>query len=460
MSNAIERTTESDDDVLVASAEVRRSATVSTVAAIFLIGVIEVVAGFAVLGVAPQLGRSMTVLTAGVVAALFCLPLMILISRSVTKRRIATVSRYVGREREVRAASRSREFATRVSNALEMAETEEDVLSITESVMETLAPDTPVELLLADNSHAHLVRMAVSSPAGEPPGCPVGSPRGCVSARRTQTMVFADSRDFDVCPKLRERVRGPCSAVCVPVSIFGRAVGVLHGVRPVDEPPGDDIVSGFQVVAEQIGARLGMLRMVSESQLQASTDGLTGLFNRRTLENGARRLRLQGTSFAVAIADLDAFKALNDRHGHETGDRALRVFADVLRTAVRESDVVCRFGGEEFAIVFPGCSLADARLTLERVRENLARALVAGTAPAFTCSFGLAAPDDQADFEELARRADDLLYQAKHAGGDRIVAQGDPSPPDGSNAEQESEMVESVSKQTHGADLSETRPPG
>ena len=330
----------------------------------------------------------------------------------------------MAREREIKAVSRQREFTTRVSHALEMADTEADALSTTEAVLASLAPEMPIELLLADNSYAHLVRMVSSSPTGEPPACPVGSPNECVAARRAQSMVFADSRDFDVCPKLRQRDGGPHSAVCVPVSIVGRAVGVLHGVGSAGEAPGEDVVGGLQVLAEQIGVRVGMLRMVSESQIQASTDGMTGLLNRRTLENEVRQLQQDRTPFAVALADLDSFKSLNDRHGHAVGDRALRLFADVLRSTVRAGDLVCRYGGEEFAVVLPSCTIDEAHATMERVREDLARVLVDATTPAFTCSFGVAAPDPLGDFDLLVRRADELLYEAKRAGGNCVVAQG------------------------------------
>jgi diguanylate cyclase (GGDEF)-like protein len=357
-------------------------------------------------------------------------------SHSVTKRRIVMLARYVAREREILAVSQQREFATRVGTALDMAETEQDALSTTESVLETLAPEMPVELLLADNSYAHLERMAASPPDGEPPGCPVGSPQGCISARRAQTLVFGDSRDFDACPKLRQRTsRGPLAAVCVPVSIVGRTVGVLHGAQPVDEQIDGEVVAGLQVVADQIGIRLGMLRIVSDSQLQATTDGLTGLINRRTLENEVRRLHQQNRPFALAMVDLDSFKALNDRHGHETGDRALRLFAEILRSSIRESDIACRYGGEEFMIALPASNVEEARLTLERIREHLARALVGTTLPGFTCSFGLAAPDGTTGFEQLTRRADALMYQAKAAGGDCIVVDGDADLPAAPEAE-------------------------
>ena len=163
-------------------------------------------------------------------------------------------------------------------------------------------PDSSVELLLADNSHAHLDRVVSVVPEGDAVGaahgCPVASPDQCVAARRAQTQVFPDSEALDGCPLLRGRGGDDFSAVCVPVSIMGRTVGVVHATGPLDEPLDDTAAGALQVLANLAGNRLGMLRIMAETQLQAMTDGLTGLMNRRSFENRAacapaerRRLR-------------------------------------------------------------------------------------------------------------------------------------------------------------------------
>ena len=99
---------------------------------------------------------------------------------------------------------------------------------------------------------------------------------------------------------------------------------------------------------------------MAETQLQASTDTLTGLLNRRSFSERVAAVPAHLYPVAVAMADLDHFKTLNDTYGHETGDRALRLFARVLRDSLRTSDVASRYGGEEFAIAFPDCSAVDA----------------------------------------------------------------------------------------------------
>jgi len=323
--------------------------------------------------------------------------------------------------------AKRRDFATRLIRGLEMADGEEAAYDIVRRSMTSLAPDAAIELLLADNSHAHLERVVVASDDGVP-GCAVTSPDQCVAARRAQTQVFPDSEDLDACPMLRGREHGRCSGVCVPVSIMGRTVGVLHSVGPVNEPLDEQRVTELQTLSNQAGNRLGMLRVMAETHVQASTDGLTGLMNRRSLENKVRMLRADGTEMAFVMADLDHFKALNDSYGHEAGDRALRIFSETLRHEVRADDMACRYGGEEFALVLPSADVHEAVEIVERIREGLARATGRGDTPNFTSSFGIAHSSEAVDFEDLVQRADKALFMAKDAGRDRICLDGHSTP--------------------------------
>ncbi|MFI5053774.1 MAG: diguanylate cyclase [Acidimicrobiia bacterium] len=316
---------------------------------------------------------------------------------------------------------RRQEFETRLANALEMADGEPEVLDAVERALTLTLPDAPVEMLLADNSHAHLARMAVSSPTGEPPACTVDSPDHCPAARRAQVQRFNDSDELDACPKLRDRAQGRCSAVCVPVSIMGRTVGVLHATGAPDRRFDEERIQDLATLANLAGARIGLLRMMAETQLQAATDSLTGLLNRRSLEKRVRSLHEASTPFALVMADLDHFKELNDTYGHETGDRALRVFAQTMSAALRREDVVCRHGGEEFAVVLPGCTGHDARTSFEHIRANLADAVVAAGLPRFTASFGVVEARVHEDLPDLVGRADAALFESKRLGRDRVT---------------------------------------
>jgi diguanylate cyclase (GGDEF)-like protein len=313
------------------------------------------------------------------------------------------------------------EFETRLLNALEMAESETEVLDVVANAFEITLPNHPVELLLADNSHAHLVQVALGRGDSGAPGCPVESPNECPAARRAQVQRFPDNTALDACPKLRNRASGTCGAVCVPVSIMGRTVGVIHVTGETGWTVDDDDTDDLQTLAKQAGARLGLLRIMAETQLQAETDGLTGLANRRTMENHLHALRRRGERFALAMIDLDDFKQLNDSLGHDTGDRALRFFAHTLRESVRAQDRVCRYGGEEFVAVFPGTTVDDASAVLERVREALRTGHQIAGMPPVTASYGVVEADPDEDLDEVFRRADTMLFEAKRGGRDRVA---------------------------------------
>ena len=175
------------------------------------------------------------------------------------------------------------------------------------------------------------------------------------------------------------------------------------------------------MVVRPASERLAMLHAVQVSETEANSDSLTGLLTRRSLQSQTRELRESGLSFAVAYGDLDHFKQLNDVFGHDAGDRALRTFSQVLRDALRPSDIACRYGGEEFVIVLPACGTDEAVSVLGRVRERIAQRLESGHLPHFTVSFGVASSDQALDLDGVVALADEALLLAKAAGRDRIV---------------------------------------
>ena len=327
-------------------------------------------------------------------------------------------------EREVQA--RRQQFESRLANALDMAEGEPEVIDVIERSFASTLPGAPVELLLADNSHAHLLRMAASPSAGSP-GCGVDSPDQCPAARRAQAQRFPDSEELDACPKLRNREGGAVSALCMPVSIMGRTVGVIHATGERQALIAEDRVEDLGVLAKLAGARIGLLRVMAETQLQAATDSLTGLLNRRSFERRLAALRPDGANLSMAMADLDHFKTLNDTFGHDTGDRALRLFAQVLTDSLRSQDIVCRHGGEEFVVALPGCPPANALHVLDGVRVKLDAAIAVAGLPVFTVSFGVVQAGNHEDLTAVIGRADAALFQAKRDGRNRVVVHDDPA---------------------------------
>lgn len=318
-----------------------------------------------------------------------------------------------------------RDFDARFVRASELADSEADAYDVVHRALRQLVPERPAELLMADSSQASLRPVTIAGPDETGPGCPVPSPSKCPAVRGGRTVVYPDSDALDACPHLRGRTTGAgCSAACVPVNVLGRSIGVLHTVGEVGLPPEDHEVRGLETIARVAGARIAMVRVLSETETAAGTDPLTGLMNRRQLEDRTRLLIGGDVDFAIAMADLDHFKRLNDTHGHETGDRALRVFADICRQTLRPDDLVCRYGGEEFVVVFPRTTTADAAKALGRLRSALADRLDGGEVPTFTCSFGVAASSDGEAMDEMLLVADRALYRAKDAGRNGIVIAG------------------------------------
>lgn len=308
-----------------------------------------------------------------------------------------------------------------LSQALETTQSEGEVLAAVGRAFLTIIPDNKAELLLANSSRTQLKRAQINLARGAA-GCPVESPNGCAAMRRGQSVVYESSRMLNVCPKLPEHEQGVCSAVCTPIMFDGAAFGVLHAVGVDGHPPSPTAIERLAVLASETGNRLGIIQTTKTTELQATTDGLTGLSNRRAIENTARLFRLDEQEFSVALADLDHFKKLNDTHGHEAGDKALRLFASVLRSSLRPEDVSGRFGGEEFIVLLPGTGIDEATRALERLQEALAEALAAADVAPFTASWGLTVSSAAASFEDVVAIADGALYRAKAEGRNRIVS--------------------------------------
>jgi diguanylate cyclase (GGDEF)-like protein len=181
-------------------------------------------------------------------------------------------------------------------------------------------------------------------------------------------------------------------------------------------------------LGSQAAVALENVRLHRLVERQASTDGLTDLANRRHFEEAlageiSRAERFGGT-LALVLADLDDFKQVNDRYGHQAGDDVLRAFADVLRDTVRDIDLAARYGGEEFAVLLPQTDLEGAERLAERLREAMAArrlTLHPGLSFSVTSSFGVASFPEAPTPAALFAASDEALYRAKSAGKNCVV---------------------------------------
>lgn len=191
----------------------------------------------------------------------------------------------------------------------------------------------------------------------------------------------------------------------------------------------------FQNVAGEIRApKILEMSTFLATEKSAITDGLTGLYNRQffdaSLRRELKRARRYGLSFSLVMLDVDDFKTVNDIHGHVVGDEALNLTSNVIRASVREIDVACRYGGEEFALILPETSRTGAYIVSERIRldvkEMFSHELVSTTQIDLSVSGGIAIyPTDSNSAEGLVRMADKALYRSKHDGKDQITLHAD-----------------------------------
>jgi len=186
--------------------------------------------------------------------------------------------------------------------------------------------------------------------------------------------------------------------------------------------------NGLQVgsLCEMVLLSLALASRVSEMQRQSRTDALTKLFNRRFFDERVafefERAQRYHTPLSLLVADIDHFKEFNDKHGHARGDEALKAVARQLLEGVRSQDVVCRYGGEEFALILPGTDAEQAMVVAESLRYAVEHAK-GGMPAGVTISVGVASTTDGGihGVSELFRAADSALYSAKAAGRNRVV---------------------------------------
>ena len=245
-------------------------------------------------------------------------------------------------------------------------------------------------------------------------------------ARESRETVLVRELDLHDDPWLAELLPSARNLVVLPLSAEGRWIGVLlveHAARG-----GSRIerraVSMLERFASHAGLALRNAWLLEQVQRLADTDGLTGIANRRTFEDVLGREVLRAAHrhepLSLVMLDIDNFKELNDRHGHQAGDDVLRDVAAILSKHCRDTDTPARYGGEEFALVLPRCSMGEALVKAERLRDAVA---LAKTLVPITVSIGVADfPRCADDGAALVKEADAALYASKRAGRNRTTA--------------------------------------
>jgi diguanylate cyclase (GGDEF)-like protein len=350
--------------------------------------------------------------------------LQYLIARILSHRSVQDIAQSHLLFREAESARQQIEQLFAMTDMLQSAENHDDAGAILEATANQLLGDFRGALYIFNNSHDRLDRVrywphdADSSPAE------ALVPGNCWALKRGKPHIN-DPHAATLCCMHNN---GVLSTLELPMIARGKVHGLL--MLAVDGADGtarlNDIKRIARALADSVSLALANIALQEKLRTQSLRDPLTGLYNRRYMEDALERYlamaERNGSPTAVVMIDLDHFKALNDTHGHAKGDAVLRDVAAQLVGALRPSDVVSRYGGEELLVIMPGCDLPDAMLKAEVLRARIEGLGAVHGAPV-SASFGVACvPDTSTGIGDLVAMADGALYGAKQAGRNRVIA--------------------------------------
>lgn len=219
------------------------------------------------------------------------------------------------------------------------------------------------------------------------------------------------------------------SMLVIPLIVSDKPIGTFIVAHRRPNQFGTERREMLEVVANQVAVTLQNASLYAQMEEMATTDGLTGLANHRTfqtrLDETIARHRRQDRVFCLLLTDIDHFKSVNDTHGHPVGDEVLRQVARCFEDNLRETDVPCRYGGEEFAIILEDTDLEGARIIAERLREEVGKLAFTSEAGGFSCTISMGLthwPADAGHKQELIELTDQALYHSKHSGRNQVTA--------------------------------------
>jgi diguanylate cyclase (GGDEF)-like protein len=347
-------------------------------------------------------------------------------------------TRISDRTREITEANQKLAFESRqvsmLSDMGEMLQTCRSLEEVSAVICQFAEQILPADIgtVWAISESRNIVEVTTSW-GGPPPTESVFSPEDCWALRqgRPHAVLIASG--------LRCRHVNPSASfptLCVPLTAHSETLGLLHLQTGIAENGSGNAEARTEskqqfaiAMAGHIALALANLRVNEKLRHQSIRDPLTGLFNRRymeeSLERELRRAIRNKELVAILMIDIDHFKNFNDTFGHQAGDTLLREFGNFLKQRTRGQDVACRFGGEEFVIILTATSLDGANVRAEVLREELKHLAVQHVGQvlgAVSISIGVSAyPNHGAGVEELLLAADQALYRAKSEGRDKVV---------------------------------------
>jgi diguanylate cyclase (GGDEF)-like protein/PAS domain S-box-containing protein len=338
--------------------------------------------------------------------------------------------------KELELRTRQMTALNEMGSLLECSGTVKEACAVVGNSIRKLFPETPSGALYLFKSSRNMVEAVLRWGTIGCASTPTFAPDACWSLRRGQPHWSDHPGTAVSCRHLSESSTTEC--LCVPMVAQGNTIGILHlefkdaAELKADSSLGEVRKSQQRLaisVASQIALSLASLQLRETLREQSIRDPLTRLFNRRFLEESLEReLQLASRkkqSLAVLFLDLDHFKRFNDAFGHDAGDMVLQSLAELFTNFFRATDLCCRYGGEEFAVILPESSAQDAVLRADALRaevKSLRLQYKKQTLGPLTLSAGVAAfPEHASSAEELLKIADQCLYQSKSRGRDVVT---------------------------------------
>ncbi|MEW6427895.1 MAG: diguanylate cyclase [Thermodesulfobacteriota bacterium] len=323
----------------------------------------------------------------------------------------------------------------RMGEMLQASKDLEETYPVAATTMADLLPGAAGALFMLHEGREQLEKVAQWN--GYPDGPELLPLDDCWAIRRNRTHVVRPDHAGDLC-KHTIRSEGRLLSFCLPLVGQNEILGMLH-LRFDLEKPGNFVMNDEDIngrlrlvtaVADHLSMAQANLRLRQRLHHLSVRDGLTGLFNRRYMEETMlrefKRAERQGHETGVIILDVDFFKKFNDTWGHEAGDVVLKRLAQRFQEKVRQEDIVCRYGGEEFVIILPGSSLEQTVERAEEIRHSVENDLhikYGGHEFKVTISMGAASyPRHGRVSDDILKAADAALYRAKETGRNRVMA--------------------------------------
>jgi diguanylate cyclase (GGDEF)-like protein/PAS domain S-box-containing protein len=320
----------------------------------------------------------------------------------------------------------------KMAELLQSCSSLKDAFSVVAGMAPKVFPELRCAVVLFNPSHEKLEVLPIWAPCALPANG--FGPEDCWALRTGRVHIVAAGDHTAECG--HTAASGQYSYCCVPLQAHGEAIGILHFQMIEPGELSEPMISLATMFAEQVGLSVANIRLREALRDQSIRDPLTGLYNRRymeeMLERETRRSVRAEHGLGVLMLDLDHFKNFNDTYGHDAGDTVLREAAAFLLKSVRAEDIVCRFGGEEFIVILPVADLKVTQARAERIRSKLRELPVLHQGQSLgmvTVSVGVAElPQHGTSRKELIDAADAALYRAKREGRDRVVV-ADAAPP-------------------------------